>query len=41
MQLYKAVCKACGIDTSDMEDVLEDYQAIYDKTVEMQGDKKK
>lgn len=39
MQLYNAVCKACGIDTSDMDEVLADYQAIYDKTVEAQGDK--
>ena len=39
MQLYNAVCKACGIDTSDMDEVFGDYQAIYDKTVEMQGDK--
>lgn len=39
MQLYNAVCKACGIDTSDMDEVFEGYQAIYDKTVEMQGDK--
>lgn len=39
MQLYNAVCKVCGIDTSDMDEVFEDYQAIYDKTVEMQGDK--
>lgn len=39
MQLYNAVCKACGIDISDMDEVFEDYQAIYDKTVEMQGDK--
>lgn len=39
MELYNAVCKACGIDTSDMDEVFEDYQAIYDKTVEMQGDK--
>lgn len=39
MQLYNAVCKACGIDTSDMDEVFEEYQAIYDKTVEMQGDK--
>lgn len=39
MQLYNTVCKACGIDTSDMDEVFEDYQAIYDKTVEMQGDK--
>lgn len=39
MQLYNAVCKACGIDTSDMDEVFEDYQAIYDKAVEMQGDK--
>ncbi len=33
------MCKACGIDTSDMYEVFVDYQAIYDKTVEMQGDK--
>ena len=39
MQLYNAVCKACGIDTSDMDEVFEDYQAIYDKTVEIHGDK--
>ena len=39
MQIYNAVCKACGIDISDMDEVFEDYQAIYDKTVEMQGDK--
>lgn len=39
MQLYNAVCRACGIDTSDMEEVFEDYQAIYDRTVEMHGDK--
>lgn len=39
MQLYNAVCKACGIDTSDLDEVFEDYQAIYDKTVEMQGEK--
>lgn len=39
MQLYNAVCKACGIDTSDMDEVFEDYQAIYDKIVEMQEDK--
>lgn len=39
MQLYNAVCKACGIDASDMDEVFEDYQAIYDKAVEIQGDK--
>lgn len=39
MQLYNAVCKACGIDISDIDEAFEDYQAIYDKTVEMQGDK--
>lgn len=39
MKLYNAVCKACGIDTSNMDEVFEDYQAIYDKTVEMRGDK--
>ena len=27
MQLYDAVCKACGIDTSDMDAVFEDYQS--------------
>ena len=29
----------CGIDTSDMDETFEDYQAIYNKTVEMHGDK--
>lgn len=39
MQLYNAVCKTCRIDTSDINEVLKDYQAIYDKTVEIQEDK--
>lgn len=33
--LYSAVCKACGVDTSDEDKIFEDYQAIYEKTLEM------
>lgn len=36
IQLYSAVCKACGVDTSDEDKIFEDYQAIYEKTLEMQ-----
>lgn len=36
IQLYSAVCKACGVDMSDENKVFEDYQAIYEKTLEMQ-----
>lgn len=36
IQLYSAVCKACGADTSDEDKIFEDYQAIYEKTLEMQ-----
>lgn len=32
IQLYSAVCKACGVDTSDEDKIFEDYQAIYEKT---------
>ncbi len=35
IQLYSAVCKACGIDTSDEDKIFEYYQAIYEKTLEM------
>ena len=35
IQLYSAVCKACGADTSDEDKIFEDYQAIYEKTLEM------
>lgn len=35
IQLYSAVCKACGVDTSDEDKLFEDYQAIYEKTLEM------
>lgn len=35
IQLYSAVCKACGVDTSDEDKIFEDYQAIYEKTLEM------
>lgn len=34
-QLYSAVCKACGVDISDEDKIFEDYQAIYEKTLEM------
>ena len=36
IQLYSAVCKACGVDTSDEDKIFEDYQVIYEKTLEMQ-----
>ena len=35
IQLYSAVCKACGVDTSDEDKIFEDYQDIYEKTLEM------
>lgn len=35
IQLYSAVCKACGVDTSDEDKIFEDYQAVYEKTLEM------
>lgn len=35
IQLYSAVCKACGVDISDEDKIFEDYQAIYEKTLEM------
>ena len=35
IQLYSAVCKAYGVDTSDEDKIFEDYQAIYEKTLEM------
>lgn len=36
IQFYSAVCKACGVDTSDEDKIFEDYQAIYEKTLEME-----
>ena len=36
IQLFSAVCKACGVDTSDEDKIFEDYQAVYEKTLEMQ-----
>lgn len=36
IQLYSAVCKACGVDTSDEDKIFEDYQAIYEKTLAME-----
>lgn len=38
IQLYSAVCKACGVDTSDGDKIFDDYQAIYEKTLEMKQD---
>ena len=35
IQLYSAVCKVCGVDISDEDKIFEDYQAIYEKTLEM------
>lgn len=35
IQLYSAVCKACGVDISNEDKVFEDYQAIYEKTLAM------
>lgn len=39
IQLYSAVCKACGVDTSDEDKMFEDYQAIYEKTLEMEQER--
>lgn len=39
IQLYSAVCKACGVDTSDADKIFEDYQAIYEKTLEMEQER--
>ena len=36
IQLYSAVCKACGVDTSDEDKIFEDYQAIYEKILAME-----
>lgn len=36
IQLYSAVCKACGVDTSDEDKIFADYQAIYEKTLAME-----
>ena len=39
IQLYSAVCKACGVDISDEDKMFEDYQVIYEKTLEMQQER--
>lgn len=39
IQLYSAVCKACGVDTSDEDKIFEDYQAVYEKTLEMEQER--
>lgn len=39
LELHMAVLKACGLKL-DFDEVYEDYRKIYDKTMEMQGDKK-
>lgn len=40
IRLYNEGCKACGVDTSYEDKVFEDYQAIYDKTVDMQSEQR-
>lgn len=39
LELHMAVLKACGLKL-DFDEGYEDYQKIYDKTMEMQGNKK-
>ena len=39
LEMHMAVLKACGLKL-DFDEVYEDYQKIYDKTMEMHGDKK-
>ena len=39
LELHMAVLKNCGMKL-ELDEVYEDYQRIYDKTMEMQGDKK-
>ena len=39
LELHMAVLKACGLKL-DFDEAYEDYQKIYDKTMDMQGDKK-
>lgn len=39
IQLYSAVCKACGVDTSDEDKIFEDYQVIYEKTLEIEQER--
>lgn len=36
VKVYLAVCKACGVDTSNEDKVFADYQAVYEKTVDIQ-----
>jgi len=40
VKLYLAVCKACGVDTSDEDKVFADYQEVYEKTVDMQTEQR-
>lgn len=39
LELHMAVLKVCGMKL-EFDEVYEDYQRIYDKTMEMQGEKK-
>ena len=39
IHLYSAVCKACGVDTSDEDKIFEDYQVIYEKILEMEQER--
>lgn len=38
LELHMAVLKNCGMKL-EFDEVYEDYQRIYDKTMEMQGEK--
>lgn len=40
IKLYNGVCQICGVDASDEDKMFEDYQAIYDKTVDMQPEQR-
>ena len=40
IKLYHEVCKVCGVDISDDDKMFEDYQAIYNKTVDMQSEQR-
>ena len=39
IQLYSAVCKACGVDASDEDKIFEDYQAVYEKILEIEQER--
>jgi hypothetical protein len=40
VKLYLAMCRVCGVDTSDEDKVFADYQEVYEKTVDMQTEQR-